>query len=229
MAVDVRPFQVNDTESLRAICCATAPEQPFLPWLEVPRLACELFLDPYLELESESCFVGLLDGRVVGYIVGTRDERTFRLRQRTRLQHRLIRLLRIHIEGVTERRFTHLFSHRAMAKIYWKALAGLRERTSDPYYDMDRYPATSHIQVVPEARGKSVALALMLQFHKHLKAHGAPGYHGVAVEESGREDFSRMLLALQFRQVHELQFTSRDVRTLVHPGLWKRRVFVREV
>lgn len=231
MGFEIRPFQASDAERLRTICCETAAEQPFLPWLDEPRLACEFYLDPYLELESESCFIAARDGRIVGYIVGTRDEKQFRLREQNRVQRRLLRLLQIQAEGVINRRFSHFLSHRVLAKMYLKALYSRLRNTTRPnqYYDLDRYPAHCHVQVAREARGKSAGLALMMTFHKYLKANGVCGHHGSVIEEAGRENFSSMLLALRFHVVHERQFTSRDVRTLIHPGVWKERVFVREL
>jgi hypothetical protein len=228
MGFEIRPFEANDAECLRTICCETAAEQPFLPWLDEPRLACELYLDPYLELESESCFIAARDGRIVGYIVGTLNEKQFRLRELNRVQRRLLRLLQIQTEGVINRRFSHFLSHRVLAKMYLKVLYSRLRNTARPnqYYDLDRYPANCHLQVVPEARGAGAGLALLLKFGEYLKANGVSGVHGSVVEEAGRENFSRMLLALGLRVVHEKQFTSRECPTLIHPGTWKERVLV---
>ena len=231
MVFQIRPFVKSDTSYLRSICCQTAAERPFLPWIEEPRFACEFFLDPYLELESESCLVAEVQGNIVGYLVGTRDAKAFWLRENQLVHRRLIRLLQIQIEGVAKRRFRHFWSHYVLAKMYWNLLSGggVQQRGSDGYFDRDRYPAHCHLQVIPEARGKCAALALTLKFHEYLKAHGVCGHHGTIVEEAGRESFSRMLLALKFRVVHEREFTARDVKTLLHPGTWKERIFVRDL
>lgn len=228
MGFEIRPFEPSDAERLRIICCETAAEQPFLPWLDEPRLACELYLDPYLELESESCFIAARDGRIVGYIVGTRDEKQFRLREQNRVQRRLLRLLQIQAEGVINRRFSHFLSHRVLAKMYLKALCSRLRDTVRPnqYYDLDRFPANCHLQVVPEARDAGAGLALLLAFQEYLRANGVRGLHGSVVEEAGRENFSRMLLALGLRVVHEKQFTSRERPTLIHSGIWIERVLV---
>ena len=231
MALEIRPFHASDTARLRAICCETAAERPFLPWLEEPRLACEFYLEPYLELESESCFVAALDGQIVGYIVGTRDTQAFKQRERIRTERRLVRLLQIHGDGVLKRRLNHLLSHREIGKMYWKALHGRVRKavTTSRYYDVKTYPAHCHLQVVPEARRKCVGLGLMLKFHEYLKSQGVPGHHGSVVEEAGKESFSSMLLALRFRVVYEKEFTARDMKTLMHPGVWKQRILIREL
>lgn len=231
MTLQVRPFQLADTGRLRCICCETAAERPFLPWIEEPRLAPGMFLDPYLEVESESCFVAEVNGHIVGYLVGTQDSMRFRERLRIGAQSRMLRLLKIQMQGVVNGRFRHFLSHRVLASTYSSVLFGrLRKKPeSGGYFDIHRYPAHCHLQVVPEARGKGAGLALLLQFYAHLKASRIPGAHGSVVEQAGRETLSAMLLAMNFRVVHEERFTARDVKTLIHPGVWQERVLVREL
>lgn len=228
MSLQIRSFTTSDADCLRSICCKTAAEMPFLPYLDEPRFACELYLDRYLELESESCFVALLQGNIVGYIVGTIDAKAFRQREHQLAHRRLLRLLQIQVDGTLRRRLRHAGSHYALAKMYWNLLSG-SDSGSERYFDVTRYPAQSHVQVAPDARGKCVALALMLKFHEYLKARGVRGHHGCTVEEAGRESFSRMLLALKFQVIHERQFSARDVKALRHPGTWKERVLVRDL
>lgn len=230
MVLQIRPFAESDTRSLHSICCQTVAERPFLPWIDEPRLACDFFLDPYLELERESCFVAELDGQIVGYLVGTREAKRFWLREKAFLRQRLRQLMQVHLAAAVRNRVHHLLTHAVLAKIYWKVLSGrLHERSSSNHLDIRRFPAECHLQVVPEARGRYVGLALMLKFHEYLKAEGIQGHHCIVTEEAGREAFSRMMLALRYRLVHERQFTSRDVRTLVHPGTWQERILVREL
>lgn len=231
MILQVRPFRATDTGPLRSICCETAAERPFLPWVEEPRLAPGLFLDPYLELESESCFVAEMDGHIVGYLVGSRDSTRFRELQRIGARRRMLRLLKLQMQGIANRRFRYFRSHGVLAKAYYNALlGGLRKKpVSNGHFDINRYPAHCHLQVVPGVRGKGAGLALMLGFQEYLKANGIPGVHGSVTEEAGRETFTPMLLALKFRVVHEEQFTARDVKTLIHPGVWTERVLVRDV
>lgn len=231
MPLTVRPFVPTDTGRLRSICCETADEYPFLPYVDEPRFACPFFLDPYLELESESCFVAEMDDHIVGYLAGTRDTAQFSLRQNSSKQRRLRQLLQIQLQALLSSKFCHMLSHAVLTKMYWDVLLGRLHRrpSSGGYFDIQRYPAHCHLQIVSEARGKCVGLALMLEFHKYLKAHGVPGHHGFVVEELGRGGMSEMLLALRFRLVHERQFTSRDVRTLIHPGTWQERILIREL
>ncbi|HEX6006754.1 MAG TPA: hypothetical protein VFY80_02255, partial [Burkholderiales bacterium] len=123
-----------------------------------------------------------------------------------------------------------VLSHGVLAKIYANTLLGRIHQISDlaQLFDLDRFPGQGHLQVTPEARNKCVGLVLMLKFHEYLKAHGVPGQHGVVLEEAGREAFSTMLQALHYRIIHERIFTSRDHRSLIHPGIWKERVLIRE-
>lgn len=227
MALRIRPFAASDTGRLRSICCETAAERPFLPWVEEPRFASVFFLETYLELESASCFVAELDGHIIGYLVGTRNAKRFWVRENILLRRRLHQLLQIYVAGLVNKRFRHYLNHVVLAKTCCRILLGrLHRSTNSGYFDLDRFPANCHLQVVPGARGAGAGLALLLKFGEYLKANGVHGVHGSVVEEAGHENFSRMLVALGLRVIHEKQFTSRECPTLIHSGIWKERVLV---
>lgn len=230
MTMLVRPFVASDTDRLRTICQQTAIERPFLPYLDEPRFACAFYLDPYLQLEGESCFVAEIGQEIVGYLVGARDSVLFERQLDSHLRRRLAGLLRLHFEGTVRGRYRNALSHRLLARAYLRLILGRPRETShlERFVDLSRYPAHCHLQVAPEARAKRAGLALMLQFHKYLKASGVPGQYSSVAEEVGREGYSRMLLAMRFRVVHESTFTRHENPALIHPGAWRERILVRE-
>jgi hypothetical protein len=227
MTLLVRPFAANDTNRLRAICHQTALERPFLPYVDEPRFALAFHLDPYLEIESESCFVAELDGEIAGYIVGTCDSARFQPALHTYLRKRLPGLLWLHATGITRYRTG---SHRILLRMYLRMLRSdaAESLAAGHGIDLARYPAHCHLQVAPEARARRAGLALMLKFHEHLKSRRVPGQYSSVVEQADQEGYSRMLIGLRFRLVHEQTFTCRERPSLIHSGTWRERVLVRE-
>src|SRR5262245_56617866 len=118
MPLDIRQFKPDDAPRLRVICEQTAFERPFLPYVEDPRLACAFYLDPYLELEPQSCFVAVVDDDVVAYIVGSRDTARFRGSFDAWLRRKLPHLVCMHVGGFVRGRYRHLLSHRLLVTRY---------------------------------------------------------------------------------------------------------------
>ena len=229
MPLRIRPFRPSDTGRLRIICEQTAIERPFLPYLDEPRLASAFYLDPYLELESECCFVAEVDDHIAGYLVGTLQTQRFETMRQRWLRKRLPRILRMHLAGLVRGRYRAL-SHRILAARYVE-IVGSRGRDADRlgHVDTSRYPAHCHLQVAPEARQHRPGLPLMLTFHEHLKAHGVPGQHSSVVERADGDRYSRMLLGLRFRVVHERTFSYIDRPALVDSAIWRERILIREM
>lgn len=230
MTLLVRPFVANDASRLRAICHQTVGERPFLPYVDAPFLASAFYLDPYLQLESESCFVAEHEGEIVAYLVGTSDTRRFQFERIRYYRRHLPAYLVEHCMAMLGGRNIHPYSHRLLAKIYLGIIRGRFQDTSaiERVVDLEQYPAHCHLQVAPEAREKRAGLALMLKFHEYLKARRVPGQYSSLVEEVGREGYSRMLLAMRFKSLQEGTFTRSERPSLVHAGIWRERILVRE-
>lgn len=231
MALLVRSFVAGDTARLRAICHQTVGERPFLPYVDDPCFASAFYLDPYLQLEAESCFVAEYEGSIVGYLVGTCDLKRFHDGLVGYFRRHLPEYLLAHFKGMIHGVYSHALSHRLLAKIYVRIIFGRFQDASSigRVIDLHHYPAHCHLQVAQEARDKRVGLALMLKFHEYLKARHISGQHSSLVEEVGREGYSRMLLAMRFRAVQEGIFTRQERPTLIHAGTWRELILVRDI
>ena len=76
--LEIRPYRAEDRQVIREICCKTA----------FRNRGCELFFEDkelfadygtnyYLEYETDLCFTAELDGKVVGYLLGSSDFKHF--------------------------------------------------------------------------------------------------------------------------------------------------------
>ena len=78
--INIRPYQPEDRFSLRTLCCDVAdrggPIERFFPDREV---AADLLTRYYTDVEPESSFVALEEGRLIGYINGCMDNRRYGL------------------------------------------------------------------------------------------------------------------------------------------------------
>jgi len=227
MPLTVRPYADEDFAMVNSICIQTAAERPLLPQVDEPQFAAELYLYPYLRLETQSCFVAEIDGEIVGYIIGTRDSLSFQQALTAYFRKRLPHLLWLHLNATIHGRIRHLFSHRILVKNHLACVRGNWAESTANGIDVSQYPAHCHLQVATKARSQRAGLALMLKFHAYLKTSGVAGQHSIIVEEVGREAYSRMLTALGFQTVNETTFTRRERPGLIHDGIWCQRTLIR--
>lgn len=195
-AVIVRPYDGRDRAAVRDLCRQAARGQPDPLFHEDGELAPLLFADYYLDREPDCCFVAEVDGRIVGYIVGTRNTRACRRALGRRIIPRVV--LRIATRIVTLR-----YRRKVTYRAAWAyLLARLRPGPADcPESLLGRYPGHSHLNVAAGYRGQGLGFALSTAFHDHLRACGITGMHAVVLEPAGDDSMSRYLCA---RRGHEV-------------------------
>jgi GNAT superfamily N-acetyltransferase len=163
--VEVRPYDGADRDALVALFGAAGEGAPSSEvWGHEQSLA-EVYLTPYLDLEPESVFVAVVDGRPAGYLAGCVDETVFPSEEeRTEAVIRKYRLFRV---PGPRRFFVRAAYDTALLKLRRQPIAG---GLSDP-----RWPSHLHIDLLPVARGTGVAEQLMHAWFDRLRAEGSPG------------------------------------------------------
>ena len=223
----VRVYEHGDRAAVRRLCSATAA--PFLPLTRDRGLAPRLYADSYLDLVPKTCFVATdAAGEIVGYAIGAADTTEFRRREvgyfRRRLPSSLVRWIGVLFSGRNGGWIGLRERARRTASILWGTYA---TQTLPDGVDLTRYPAHGHLQVAPHARDGRVGVALMRKLMAGLREAGACGQYGSVVEPVGEERYSRLALALGFREQHAEQFTQRDAPTLQDDRVWTRRILIR--
>lgn len=142
-------------------------------------------------------------GGVVGYLTGTVDERRFH-----RYAPRILPGIAWH---VIRRRLMR--RHQSRRAILGLVAALLRDEMRLPPGAADEFPATCHMNLLPEARGAGVGTRLFRKFLEAMRRAGVPGVHQQPL------DINPAILALLakagFRKVesHPIQAYAH-----IHPG-----------
>lgn len=190
---DIRTYRPTDRSAVRRICAATC-------WMGQPRpdlipdewLWAEYWTRYFTDQEPEHTWVAEEPGtgRVGGYLTGTRDA------------HRVERYVPRVLPGmvwhvVRYRLMRHRPSRRAI-------LAMVRSMLLDgpalPEAVARRYPATWHINLLPEARHGGVGGRLYARFLSAMRQRGARGIHAQVLDLN--EVMQRFLARMGFAPAH---------------------------
>jgi RimJ/RimL family protein N-acetyltransferase len=159
-----------DGRAVRRICIATCWMGEYRPEMLVDeRIWAEYWTRWFIDRERQHSWVvrRRCGGEVVGYLTGTADERRF---------HRYVpwlvpgfarRLLRRRLDGDPVDRGA-----------LWNAIRSvIRGETDMPTTVMAAYPATWHVDLLPEARGCGLGTAMLDLFIERMRQLGVPGLH----------------------------------------------------
>ncbi|WP_034520229.1 GNAT family N-acetyltransferase [Actinomadura rifamycini] len=174
--MEIRTFTEDDRAELRELFARAGEGAPTESLWGHADSEAEIYLAPYIDHESESLFLAVSEGRLVGYLTGCEDTSAFpgedELLMRAVRKHRLL-----------FRREPLAFFARSMADM---AGAAVRRRPTAKTFDDSRWPAHLHINVAPEARGTGAADGLVNAWLDRLRATGSPGCHLQTLTENTR-------------------------------------------
>lgn len=180
----VRRFEERDREAIRRICSDAAMEKADVRFHEDRELAPMFFVDGYLQTEPESCFVVEAQGRVVGYIVATKNTRAFNRNFRKRFQWRIV----AHIGW---KLLTLQYRRKATYRALWWTFVGRLRQGEKLEIPLDEFPAHSHMNLVPEYRGCGLSNRLSDALRRHLLENGISAMHAVLIEKVGEDALFR--------------------------------------
>ena len=173
---EVRSVRTADRAELLEVFVRAGEGTPAGALWGDPLSEAAIYLLPYLELEPETFYVAVVDGRIVGYLTGCLDGAQFPSEE-----ERIERAVREH--GLLRRFGPVRFFFRASMDV---AIARLRRRPTAAGFDDPRWPSHFHINVVAEARGTGVAQALISAWEGWLNDQGSAGCHLQTLTENGR-------------------------------------------
>lgn len=177
MATRIRPYARADRDAVRTICYQTGYlGDPVASAFRDFECWADMLTTYYTEREPQSCFVVDVDGKVVGYLLGTLDARNVPAAELIAIKHGLLRLLPL---------------RPGTSGFYWRSLLDtVRDAISAPaprmHPDLALYPGHAHFSVLPEARSLPVAPGLFRTFFKYAREQGCPGLHGEVFVENER-------------------------------------------
>ncbi|MEU2038635.1 GNAT family N-acetyltransferase [Nocardia niwae] len=211
--MEIRGFEAADRPELRQLFGRAGEGSPVAELWGDPASEASVYLDPYLNLEPESVFLAVAEGKLVGYLTGCRDSSKFP-GEAERIE-RAIRAYRLFLRPATAGFF-------GVAMVDTLLAAIRRRPTAGDFHDV-RWPAHLHIAVAAEARGTGAAAALMDGWLARLDEDGIGCHLQTQVENSRAVAFfTRMgfvpigdapvIAGMRYagRRVHQL--------TMVRPG-----------
>jgi hypothetical protein len=181
--LQVRAFAEKDRAAIRKICSEAALEKPNTLFHEDRELAPLFFADCYMDYEPDMCFVGEVDGQVVGYQIGCKDTRRFsRIFQSRYLPRILARIVWKILTLQYRKKATYLALWWSVTELFRR-----REKITPP---MDEYPAHSHFNVAAGFRGGGIGHLVSMAFRQRLQELGVRGQHSFIIEEAGNSALS---------------------------------------
>lgn len=163
MNFSIRPFHPSDLPDLYRICLLTgASGKDASALYQDPDLLAHFYMAPYVFIEPELAFILCLDGKPMGYVLGTKDSEKFEEWSEKHWFPTLRNKYPMPEES------DESFDARIIRRIH----TGYK---ADP--DLKEYPAHLHIDLLPEAQGKGQGRKLMEAFIEKLKELKAPALH----------------------------------------------------
>ena len=188
----VRKFDTRDRDAVRFLCCETGfLGKPVDPVFEDRELFADYLTSYYTDVEPESCFVMEQNGRVVGYLLGSR--RPFRQQIHSFVQNILL-FLRGMSRYPSYNRATRDF-------IGWILRNSWREVPAAP-----RRTAHFHFNVLPEAQGLAGTSVMMNAYFDYLREKGEKAVFGQMVTFESRRG-AKVLERYGFRVVEKREIT----------------------
>lgn len=163
----LRPYLAEDRSAVFQIAADTAFfGGPVEMYLDDRQLFCDSFYRYYTDIENQHSWVAVVDGRVMGFIVGSLNTTAQQTAwQRTILPLTIWQFFRgdYRIGLKTLRYATEL-----LRSVFKKEFT---------HCNLEIYPAHLHVNVDMQARGHGIGRHLMTTFMDHLRELEIPGVH----------------------------------------------------
>ena len=178
--VIVRPYKASDRPFVRDIACQTAfwGENRALIF-DDDELLADVLTAYFTDYEPESCFVAECAGRVVGYVMGTRDNRKVSQRMNAQIIPGL--LIKAFWRGVFFRSTNWRLAVHAFKS--W-----IKNEFAVPGFGRE-YPALLHINLDKAYRRNHIGQKLMTQYLTYLRQSGVAAVHLATMSESAKNFF----------------------------------------
>jgi len=186
-SVNIRKFESRDRDQVRSISHDTAfIGQPAGLFFEGREVICDALNSYFTDYEPESCFVAEVNSAVAGYLIGAKSKTTAE----------------------------KIFKDKIMLPLFWKALrsgvfikkknivfifnclkALVKGGLATPDFTKE-YPATFHVNIKKEFRGKNIGTDLVNAYLNYLRKEMVPGVHLATLSRAGADFFSKQSFQL---------------------------------
>lgn len=186
----VRKYQPSDRQAVREICCATAfMGKPCANFFDGDEIFADALTGYFTDYEPQSCFVAEKGGLVIGYLIGAKDVKQMNKVFRRKLAFKLL----------AKAFFKGTFLKLKNLAFFSRCLSGMvKGQFRQPDFSGE-YPATLHINLLPEFRGLGIGSQLIAEYLKYLKGQGVKALHFATMSEKATKFFNQHGFMVLFR------------------------------
>ena len=171
-AAGIRCYEPRDREAVRAVCRDTAYGGDGAGLID-PELFVDLMTRYFTDFAPGSLWIAELDGRVAGYLAGCLDRREFHGFQ-------VRRVVPAAVAGAVGR---GLLLRRGLWRLLF-GLPGFMAGGGLRAAEEARYPGHLHVNLVREARGRSLGSRLVERFLDEARGREVPGVRATVYESN---------------------------------------------
>ena len=185
----IRKFKNEDRKAVKEICLETSfLEEPRGFFLDDDEILSNLLYLYYTDYVPESCFVAVHDGKVIGYLIGSKNVKSMDIKFNLKVFPCII--LRIIYRGLLFRKHFLIFIFNVFKGFF-------NGDFSFPDFCAD-YPATFHVNIDAGYRGLGVGSRLIENYLNYLKENKTKGLHFGTMSEEAKEFFLKSGFRLLF-------------------------------
>ncbi|MCK5058882.1 MAG: hypothetical protein KAT34_19700 [Candidatus Aminicenantes bacterium] len=194
----IRHYREEDRPAVREICCRTAFRNRGCDlFFEDRELFADYWTNYYLEYEPGLCFIAEMDGKIVGYLLGSADYKHFeRAMKKKILPAIFLKVLGRALTFRYRRKITYRY-------LRWGIFESWREMPPIPF---ERFPAHYHSNILREGAFQHGFSRLLLRYLDELEKRGVPGMHGIVLEPADGGWMTKLLAKARDRQIGKEEF-----------------------
>ena len=180
--IKIRKFRLEEQKTIREISVQSSIFGEYKNQLLSEEIIADLLTSYFLTNEPQSCFVAEKDGQVIGYLLGSSDVIKMRKVIKSRILPSLAK--KIWHNGLIFRSY-NLRLIKNLLYSYFKGEFNVPDFSRE-------YPATLHINIASEYRGKMIGSLLVNHFLQFLKEKKVKGIHFGVLSEKAKRFFLRL-------------------------------------
>ncbi len=191
--ISIRQFTKSDRRDVRRISCDTA----FLGadnklFFDDDEILADVLTLYYTDYEPQSCFVAVEKAQVIGYIIGAKDTNQMDVIFNKKILPKLI--VKAFVRGI-------FFRVKNLKFLLHIAISFLKSEFAMPDFSK-QYPATLHINIDGNFRGKRIGEKLIEHYLDYLKEEKVAGIHFGTMSEGAKKFFLKTGFSILFKREH---------------------------
>lgn len=179
--ISIRKYASSDRNALRRISYETAFLGKADDLFDEPEILADALTLYFTDSEPQSCFVAVKDNKVIGYLIGTKNENEMAAVSWFKIYPRLFWTALIRGLFLKKKTFRFLAG---LWESYWKG------EFDSPDFSQD-YPAILHINIARDFRGGGVGHQLVDAYCTYLKQNGVSSVRASTMSDLAKKFFEK--------------------------------------